>query len=124
VLLDYYLLYCPLQYNGGNIMTYMPPSLDANGAWNPSELLTTPEEEHEMRLRFLDNFLMHGVFPAQEEYAGFWFEAEHYFSREERKLLSKIENNASESLWDSLTIDMLEKALALVATTNYGRIAA
>ena len=105
-------------------MIYMPPSLDANGAWNPSELITTPQEDHEMRLRFLDNFLQHGIFPTQEEYAGFWFEAKYYFSKEELRLLDKIENNASESLWDKLNIDMLERALALVALTNYGRIAA
>lgn len=105
-------------------MIFMPSSLDANGVWNPSELSTTQEEDHEMRLRFLDKFLMHGIFPTQEEYSGFWFESKHYFSKEERKLLDKIENNASESLWDNLNIDNLQKALALVASTNYGRIAA
>jgi len=71
---------------------------------------------------YLNELILTGCISMSEiQHEGYWYTPLDFFSAAELMLLGKIAQNDSDSLWDVLTVDMLERALILVGLTNYGR---
>jgi hypothetical protein len=75
-----------------------------------------------LRNWYLNELILTGCASMTEiQHEGYWYTPLDFFSAAELMLLGKIAQNNSDSLWDVLTVDMLERALVLVDLTNYGR---
>ena len=96
-------------------MTVYSEVKDANGVWNPGYVEIEPEETLALRSMAIEEFLDGGVFPTEIEYNGCFFEAEDLFSSMELVFLKYVEEYASETLWESLSVSKIFHALDVFA---------
>jgi len=84
---------------------------DANGVWNPGYVEVAPEETLALRSMAVEELLDGAVLPTEIEYNGYFFEVKDIFSSKELAFLKYVEEHASETLWENLSVSKIFYAL-------------